>query len=104
LAQNGENAGEDAIFGLSVAPYQNDPDNFSIATVTFTEEPKILGKIFASGTKTDPTTDATLQLKIDGILCPVQIDNHFTGLTTLHCYEPVVEYVPRASLLPCLRR
>ena len=98
MAQNGENAGEDAISGLSVAPDQNDPDSYSIATVTFAEEPKILGMKFASG------TDAALRLKIDGISFPVQIDNHFTGLTTLHCYEPVVEYVPRAFLLPYLRR
>jgi hypothetical protein len=98
LAQNGENAGEDAISGLSVAPDQNDPDSYSIATVTFAEEPKILATKFAS------CSDATLRLKIDGISCSVQIDNHFTGLTTLHCYEPVVEYGPRTFLLPCLRR
>jgi hypothetical protein len=84
LAQNGENAGEDAICRLSVAPYQNDPDSFCIATVTFAVEPKALKKC-SSG------SDETLQLKIDGTSCSVGIDGQFTGMTTLHCYEPMVE-------------
>lgn len=85
LAQNGENA-EDAICRLSVAPDQSDPDSYSIATVTFAVEPKALKKC-SSG------SDETLQLKIDGTTCSVQIDSQFTGMTTLHCYEPVVDIV-----------
>jgi len=96
LEQNGENA-EDAICRLSVAPDQSDPDTYSIATVTFAVEPKALKKC-SSG------SDETLQLKIDGTTCSVQIDSQFTGMTTLHCYEPVVEYVPHAFLSACLVR
>lgn len=90
LDENGEYPGEDAICGLSLAPDHSDPNTYYTATITFASEPRALKKC-SSG-----PGDA-LVLKIDDTPCTVQIDAHFTGMTTLHSEDPVIEYVRRSS-------
>lgn len=36
--------------------------------------------------------DKEIELTIDGLKHPVQIDSRFTYMTTLHCFDPAVEY------------
>lgn len=89
FTSTGDAPQENIISKLSVAPDQNDPNDHCIATVSFSELPEALKKC-------SPVSDIKLSLDIDGTLCEIQVDCNFRGMTTLHCYEPVVEYVPRA--------
>jgi hypothetical protein len=87
LEETGEYRGEDAICELSLAPDHNDPNTYSTATVTFASEPRALKKC-SSGPGDE------LKLKIDNTPCTVQIDAHFTGMTTLHSDDdPAIEYI-----------
>ncbi|KAF2799767.1 TPR-like protein [Melanomma pulvis-pyrius CBS 109.77] len=91
LDENGEYPGEDAICGLSLAPDHNDPNTYYTATITFASEPKALKKC-SSG------PGEALELKIDDTPCTVQIDAHFTGMTTLHSEDPVIDIVAVSGL------
>lgn len=89
FTSTGEAPQEDVICGLSVAPDHNDPNSYCVATVSLLKPPEALNKCSAD-------SDVKLSLNIDGTACNVQVDSKFTGMTTLYCNEPVVEYVSRA--------
>lgn len=85
LASHKENASDDAIPKLSLAPSPIDSDS-AVATVTFVAAPAALKRCSAGESE-------RVVLRIEGKEVDVSFDSHFAGLTPLHCEEPVVEYV-----------
>jgi hypothetical protein len=85
LASHKENASDDAIPKISLAPSPIDSDS-AVATVTFAAAPAALKRCSAGGSE-------RVVLRIEGREVDVSFDSHFAGLTPLHCEEPVVEYV-----------